>query len=96
MRPVALVVCAALASGCFGYNSGARGWSYAGNALLIAGGGAAIAGDVLTKDAPCTGTGCSTFDPPFGGAMVAGVVLVTAGLAGIVINATRPDVKSSR
>lgn len=96
MRGVALVLCAALSTGCFGYNSSSKGWAYAGNTVLILGGAAAITGDVLTKDEPCMGTGCSDFDLPFGGAMVAGALLVTAGIAGMIINATRPTVKSSR
>ncbi len=86
----------ALATGCFGYNSSSKKWAYAGDTLMMVGGGAAIAADVLTKDTPCMGTGCSDFNPPFGGAMVAGTMLVTAGLVGIIVNATRPTVKSSR
>lgn len=96
MRGVALVLCAALTPGCFGYNSSSKNWAYAGNTLLILGGGAAIASDILVKDEMCVGTGCTDFDPPFGGAMVAGAVLVTAGIVGMIINATRPTVKSSR
>jgi hypothetical protein len=85
-------------SGCFGYNSSAKKWSYVGDTVLILGGGAAIASDVLAQkdEAMCTGTGCSDFDLPFGGAMVAGALLVTAGVVGIVLNATRPEAKSSR
>ena len=91
-------MCAALATGCFGYNSSAKKWAYAGNTVLMLGGGAAIAMDVLDhRDREmCTGTGCTDFDPPFGGAAVAGALLVTAGIVGIVINATRDDVKTSR
>jgi len=96
MRGVALVCIAALATGCFGYNSSAKKWSYVGDTVLILGGGAAIASDVLSDDAMCTGTGCSDFDTPFGGAAVAGALLVTAGIVGIVLNATRPTVKTSR
>jgi hypothetical protein len=82
--------------GCFGYNHGAKAWSYVGDSILIVGGGGAIAADVTTRPGPCMGTGCPTYTEPFGGGMVAGVVLVTAGLIGIVINATRPTVKTSR
>jgi hypothetical protein len=96
MRGLALVCCAALITGCFGYNSSAKKWSYVGDTVLILGGGAAIASDVTSDEAMCTGTGCSDFDPPFGGTAVAGALLVSAGIVGIVLNATRPDVKTSR
>jgi len=46
MRVVSLVLCVALLAGCFGYNSSAKGWSYVGDAILIAGGAAAAAYDV--------------------------------------------------
>jgi hypothetical protein len=39
---------------------------------------------------------CNDFSTPFGGAAVAGTLLVTAGIVGIIINATRPTVKSTR
>jgi hypothetical protein len=97
MRAVALLAILALIPGCFGYNPSAKKWAYAGNTILIAGGGGAIAGDILTDPPECPTTsmnGC--YQPKFGGGMVAGVMLVTAGLIGIVINATRPNVKSSR
>ena len=96
MRPVALLACLALASGCFGYNSSAKNWAYAGDTILVLGGAAAVTADILSKDEMCTGTGCSTFDPPFGGAMVAGAVLITAGVVGMIVNGTRPTVKTSR
>ena len=96
MRPVALVAIAALASGCFGYNSSAKKWAYVGDTMLVLGGAGAVTLDIVGKDEPCTGTGCSTFDPPFGGAMVAGAVLITAGIVGMIVNATRPTVKTSR
>lgn len=97
MRAVALLAFLAVFSGCFGYNSGAKKWSYVGNSILIAGGGGAIASDVLSKPDPCpTSSMNGCYNPPFGGAMVAGVMLVSAGIIGIIINATRPDVKSSR
>lgn len=94
-RVVALVACAALASGCFGYNSSAKKWAYVGDALLIAGGGAALAADILTHER-CQGSPCPAFDPPFGGGSVAGVMLVSAGIIGIIVNATREPVNTSR
>lgn len=94
-RVVALVACAALVTGCFGYDSSAKKWAYVGDSLMIAGGGAAVAGDILTHDA-CEGANCPSFDPPFGGAAVAGAMLVTAGIIGIVLTATRDPVKTSR
>jgi len=85
-------------AGCFGYNKSAKRWAYTGDTVLILGGGGAIAGAVLTKDepAPCTpGTMCP-YESPVSGAMVVGAVLVVAGIVGIVVNATRPNVKTSR
>ncbi len=96
MRSVALVAGIALVSGCFGYNSGAKKWAYVGDTILVLGGAGAVTMDLVSKDEPCTGSGCSTFDPPFGGAMVAGAVLITAGVVGMIVNATRPTVKTSR
>ncbi len=88
-------MCMVLA-GCFGYNQSAKRWSYVGDAILIAGGGTAIALDVTqNKDAPCTGDNC-LYKPSIHGAMVAGVVLVAAGVVGIILNATRDNVKTSR
>ena len=105
MRGLSLLLCVALiaGTGCFGYNSSSKGWAYAGNAVLMVGGAAAITADVLTHDRmecppnPPPGSAyCSDFGLPFGGAMVAGTLLLTAGIVGIIINATRPTVKSSR
>ena len=93
-RVAALLACISLATGCFAYDSSAKKWAYVGDAVFIAGGGGAIAADVLTHK-PCEGNNCS-FDPPFGGGTVAGAVLVTAGIIGIIINATRSPVKTSR
>ena len=93
-----LAALAAGATGCFGYNRSAKRWAYAGDTVLILGGGGAIAGDVLTKaePPPCMmGTMCR-YESPVSGAMVAGAMLVTAGLVGMIVNATRPDVKTSR
>lgn len=107
MRGLSVVLCAALiastASGCFGYNPSAKKWAYAGNSVLMLGGAAAIATDVLTHERmecppnPPPGSAyCSDFSLPFGGTMVAGVLLVTAGILGFIVNATRPTVKTSR
>ncbi len=83
------------ASGCFGYNRSAKRWSYVGDTLLILGGGAAIATDLTSKSTPCTGDNCP-YQSSIHGTMVAGVVLVAAGLFGLVFNATRDNVKGSR
>ncbi|HEY5921979.1 MAG TPA: hypothetical protein VIV11_09935 [Kofleriaceae bacterium] len=93
-RVVALVASLALLGGCFGYNSSSKKWAYVGDTVLILGGGGAVAADLLTRE-PCEGVDCE-FDPPFGGGTVAGVLLVTAGIIGMVINATRSSVKTSR
>ncbi len=101
-RPLAALAVLAVLSlgltGCFGYNKSAKRWAYVGDTVLILGGGGAIAADVLTKDepAPCMpGTMCP-YESPISGAMIAGAMLVTAGLVGILVNATRPNVKTSR
>ena len=96
MRAIALAVIIALCAGCFGYNKGAKRWAYVGDSVLIAGGGGAIGADIATKPPPCTGDTCPRYTSPIGGAMVAGVMLVTAGIIGILINATRDEVKTSR
>ncbi|HEY5950013.1 MAG TPA: hypothetical protein VIV40_31175 [Kofleriaceae bacterium] len=93
-RVVALVACTTLVTGCFGYNSSAKKWAYVGDTVFIVGGGGAIAGDILTHE-KCEGLNCE-FDPPFGGAAVAGALLVTAGIVGLIVNATRSEVKTSR
>jgi hypothetical protein len=85
----------AMLTGCFGYNSSAKGWAYAGDGVLIAGGGAALALGVTDKSS-CKETGASCYDAPFNGATVAGALLVTAGIIGIIVNATRTEVKASR
>jgi hypothetical protein len=85
----------ALVSGCFGYNRSAKRWAYVGDTVLVLGGGAAIASDVTSKSEPCTGDNCP-YQSSIHGAMVAGVVLVAAGLFGYVFNATRDNVKTSR
>lgn len=103
MRPsrsaVALLASLALLSGCFGYTRSAKRWAYVGDAVLIATGGATIALDVTSKDAPCMpdamNNGCS-YRSPIHGALIAGVVLAAAGAFGILFNATRDTVKTSR
>ena len=85
----------ALFTGCFGYNSSAKGWAYAGDSLLLAGGGAAI-GLGVTSKTDCATTGASCYDSPVNGPMVAGAMLITAGIVGIIYNATRTEVKTSR
>jgi len=92
---VTLIASAALLSGCFAYNKPAKRWAYVGDSVLILGGGAAIALDVTSKDEPCMGDNCP-YKSPIHGAMIAGVVLVTAGLVGILFNVTRTNVKSTR
>lgn len=98
-RSLAAVAALAIgAGGCFGYNKSAKRWAYAGDTVLILGGGGAIAADVLTKDepAPCMPNTMCRYESPIGGAMVVGAVLVTAGIVGIILNATRRNVKTSR
>jgi hypothetical protein len=98
-RSLALVVAlASCLTGCFGYNPSAKRWAYVGDTVLMVGGGGAIAADVLTKDdpAPCMPGVMCPYESPVSGAMVAGAMLVTAGLVGMIVNATRPNVKTSR
>ena len=96
---LALVATVCLLSGCFGYNKSAKRWAYVADSILLAGGGAVIAIDVTHKDTPCMpdamGNGC-TYQPSLHGALVAGAVLAAAGLFGILFNATRDEVKTSR
>ena len=93
---MALALCAVLATGCWGYNSSAKRWSYVGNAVLMLGGGGAVAYD-LTSNRPqaCSGVNCP-YESPIRGGLVAGVVLASAGLFGTIFNATRSEVKTSR
>jgi hypothetical protein len=91
---IALIALLAGASGCFGYNRSAKRWAYVGDAVLILGGGAAIATDLTSKSTPCSGDNCP-YQSSIHGTMVAGVILVAAGLFGLVFNATRDNVKSS-
>ena len=85
---------AALLAGCVGYNGSAKRWSYVGDVLLIAGGGAALALDQTSKPAACEGSSCP-YQSPVRGGTVAGALLIGAGLLGIVFTATRDTVKSS-
>ena len=97
-RTLAVLALVACASGCFGYNKSAKRWAYAGNTVLILGGGAAIAGDVLTKDSsgPAMPNTMDTYKQPVSGGIVAGALLAAAGLFGMIFNATRPNVKTTR
>ena len=93
---LALVACM---SGCFGYNKSAKRWAYAGNTVLMLGGGAVIAADVLTKDSssmPAMPNTMDEYKQPISGGIVAGALLVGAGLFGMIFNATRPNVKTTR
>ncbi len=94
-RALAILV---LASGCFGYNRSAKRWAYAGDTVLILGGAGAIAGDLLTRSdrAPAVPNIQEPYASPITGGLVAGAWLVVVGVVGIVLNATRPDVKTSR
>lgn len=92
---LALFAAVSLLTGCFGYNKPAKRWAYVGNTVLILGGGGAIALDLTSSEETCVGDNCP-YVPPFTGALVAGVVLATAGLIGILVNATRTEVKTSR
>jgi hypothetical protein len=89
---------AVLGTGCFGYNRPAKKWAYVGNTVLMLGGGAVIAADQLgaSDSEGLSMTAAEPYDPPFSGVMLAGVVLVAAGLVGMIFNATRPEVKTSR
>jgi ABC-type Mn2+/Zn2+ transport system permease subunit len=95
----ALVAAIGLLSGCFGYNKSAKRWAYVGDAVLIAAGGATIGVDLANRDAPCMpdamNNGCP-YRSPVHGAMIAGIVLAAAGAFGILFNATRDNVKTSR
>lgn len=95
---IALITVVAFATGCFGYNRSAKRWAYVGDTVLILGGGGVIALDATAaKPEPgLTMTAAEPYDPPFSGVFLAGVVLAAAGLFGILFNATRPIVKTSR
>ena len=98
MRVLAVLALVACASGCFGYNKSAKRWSYAGNTVLMLGGGGVIAADVLTKDSspePMMNE-MKPYKQPISGGIVVGALLVSAGLFGMIFNATRPNVRTSR
>ena len=94
----ALMALSLLLGGCFGYNKSAKRWAYVGDTVLVLGGGGIIAADLLTEEKACmeTTTMKCGYEPPFSGALVAGAVLVTAGIIGYIFNATRDNVKTSR
>ena len=96
-RWLALVVLTALVcSGCFGYNRSAKRTAYLGDTVLILGGGGTLAAELLLGEEDCEGMGCVEPISPITGPLVAGTMLVTAGLVGLVLNLTRPIVKTSR
>lgn len=83
-------------TGCWGYNRSAKRWSYVGDVLLMGAGGGAIAADLTATEEPCSGTGCRTYKAPFSGLLLAGALVATAGFVGILLTASRAEVKSSR
>ena len=95
-RAVALVACLALLAGCFGYNSSAKKWAYVGDSLFVVGGGAAVGWDLATRPGPCSGPNCPIYTSKIDGGLVAGVLLLSAGVFGFLFNATRSNVKTSR
>jgi hypothetical protein len=95
-RAIAIAMLPLLLAGCFGYNRSAKRWAYVGDTVLLLSGGGAVALDVTSKPEPCMGDNCVRFTPPFGGAMVAGVLLASAGIIGILFNATRGQSTSTQ
>lgn len=89
---LALLLC----SGCFGYNRSAKRTAYFGDTLLLLGGGGVVAAELLLGGDDCEGPSCMEELSPITGPLVAGAVLITAGIVGIVLNITRPTVKTSR
>jgi hypothetical protein len=98
LRMIAVLTACALVTGCFGYNKSAKRWAYVGDTILVLGGGGTIAAERLTKGEPCMEgpTVRCDYAPPLSGVLVVGAVLVAAGLVGILLNATRDTVKTSR
>jgi len=96
---VAVLAAVTLLTGCFGYTQSAKRWAYAGDAVLIAAGGATIALDLTSSETPCMpdamNNGCS-YRSSIHGALIAGAVLAAAGVFGLLFNATRDTVKTSR
>ncbi len=92
-----MLVASLLSTGCFGYNRSAKRIAYVGDATLMVAGGGALAAELLLKEEEdCQGAGCVESLSPVTGPLVLGTMLVTAGLVGIIFNATRPIVKTSR
>lgn len=101
VRSFSLVLCAslciALSTGCFGYNRSAKRTAYFGDTILILGGGATVAAELtLGGNESCEGPGCPEDMGPITGPLIAGTILITAGIVGILLNITRPIVKTSR
>jgi len=97
-RAIAALTVCALASGCFGYNKSAKRWAYVGDTILLLGGAAAIGADFASKGPKCMETTIvkCEYEPPISGNLVAGALLVGAGIFGYLFNATRDNVKTSR
>lgn len=97
-RALALLATVVLATGCFGYNKSAKRWSYVGDTILVLGGGTVIALDLTSSGEACmSGPGMPCpYEAPLTGPLVAGAVLAAAGIFGMIFNATRPNVKTSR
>jgi hypothetical protein len=96
----ATMVTLLVTSGCWGYNKSAKRGAYVLDTVMIVGGGGIVAADIfLSEDQTCMmppEPGCNEPVSPISGAMVAGGLLVMGGLIGIIINATRDEVKISR
>lgn len=100
---LAIFLSAVFSSGCIGYNRSAKRTAAVGDSLLILGGGAVIGAELLWGGEDS----CNAANPncrmstqedlgPVTGPLVAGTVLVTAGIVGLILNFTRPNVKTSR
>lgn len=92
-----------LSAGCIGYNRSAKRTAAVGDSLLIVGGGAVIGAELLwggSDDCDPANPNCRMSTQadlgPVTGPLVAGTVLVTAGIVGLLLNFTRPNVKTSR
>jgi hypothetical protein len=85
----------ASATGCFGYNRSAKNAAYLGDSFLIVSGGSAIGAELLLGKDSCEGAGCTQPLSPVTGPLVAGTMLVTAGIVGLLLNITRPLAKSA-